>query len=377
MTKFRTLLAFMLVTAAPVGAQDASIVSRLGKDTVAIEQFNRSGNRLVGEFVRRVPAVQRLQYEVTLGSDGRPTSAIVRTRQPDGSPVATGAREIRLTFTADSVKREAVFADSTNTRMLAAKRALFVLPSPSLATLELLQIAQKSAPADSFQAVGLGNVGWYRLSATIGDTLRLSGGPYGFRVRFDNQSRLQSVDGFYTTNKITAVRGAGRMDIAAIAAKMTPMGPASGRGTARMNFSAGAIVSVDYGRPMVRERSVWGGTLVPFDSVWRTGANDATHMMTSRTLAFGDLTIPAGVYTLWTKHARDGTTLLISKQVGVWGTQYDSAQVLLRVPLQVAGTPEHVEEFTINVRNLGQNRGALDMVWGPSMVSANFQVRQP
>jgi hypothetical protein len=126
---------------------------------------------------------------------------------------------------------------------------------------------------------------------------------------------------------------------------------------------------------MVRERTVWGGTLVPFDSVWRTGANDATHLATSRELAFGDVVVPAGIYTLWVQHARTGTTLLISRQVGVWGTAFDAAQVLGRVPMTLAAAPDHVEEFTITVRSLGMNRGALDFAWGPSIATAMFMMR--
>jgi hypothetical protein len=49
------------------------------------------------------------------------------------------------------------------------------------------------------------------------------------------------------------------------------------------------MVVVDYGRPQVRERTVWGGTLVPFDSVWRAGANDATHLFTTRPLTLGSV----------------------------------------------------------------------------------------
>ena len=357
-------------------AQEAALVYRLGKDTVAIEQYTRTSSRFAGEYVRRLPTIQRVQYDVTLGADGRPTRAVVRQRQADGSPLAGGPTELRLTFGADSVKRELVFADSTSTRTLPARRALFVLTSPSGATLELLHLAQKAAPADSFQAIGLGAVvGWFRLERTVGDTMRVSGGPYAFRVRFDTQGRLQSLDGFYTTNKMAGLRTNGGLDLGAIASRMTPMGLASARGTARMNFGPGAIVSIDYGRPQVRERSVWGGTLVPYDSVWRTGANDATHLTTAHALAFGDVTIPAGLYTLWTVHSRSGTTLLVSKLIGVWGTQYDSTQVIARIPLQMASTPEHVEEFTITVRNLGQNRGAIDLAWGGSVASAGFVVR--
>ena len=59
-------------------AQEAALVYRLGKDTVAIEQYTRTSSRFAGEYVRRLPTIQRVQYDVTLGADGRPTRAVVR-----------------------------------------------------------------------------------------------------------------------------------------------------------------------------------------------------------------------------------------------------------------------------------------------------------
>ena len=132
------------------------------------------------------------------------------------------------------------------------------------------------------------------------------------------------------------------------------------------------MVLIDYGRPMVRERTVWGGTLVPFDSVWRAGANDAAHLFTTRTLALGNLTLAPGMYTLWVQHTRAGTFLIVNKQTGQWGTQYDAAQDIGRVQMQMAATPSHVEEFTVAVKALAGNRGAIEMSWGPHVFIVPF-----
>ena len=123
---------------------------------------------------------------------------------------------------------------------------------------------------------------------------------------------------------------------------------------------------------MVRARTVWGGALVPFDSVWRAGANDATHLFTTRVLTFGQLVVPPGSYTLWIQHTRNGTFLIVNRQTGQWGTQYDPAQDVGRIPMQIAPTAGHVEEMTVTVRNLGANRGAIDFTWGPSSATAMF-----
>src|SRR4051812_20466704 len=74
----------------------------------------------------------------------------------------------------------------------------------------------------------------------------------------------------------------------------------------------GNRVTVVYGRPYTKDpksgepRKIWGG-LVPFGKIWRTGADEATLLITQKPIAFGETTIPAGAYTLWTLPNEDGS----------------------------------------------------------------------
>ena len=111
---------------------------------------------------------------------------------------------------------------------------------------------------------------------------------------------------------------------------------------------------------------------MPFDSVWRAGANDATHLFTTRTLALGTMTLAPGMYTLWVQHTRSGTFLIVNKQTGQWGTQYDVTQDIGRVALQVTAALSHVEEFTIVVKALTGTRGAIEMSWGSNVLTVPF-----
>lgn len=360
--------------AAEAAAQStASFVYRLGKDTVAIEQYTRTATGMSGEMVQRSgAAVARFQYTITLAKNGRPLMASIKRTNADGSLPPNTPRDTRFTVTADSIVREAVFADSTQRRAFAAKQALINFPTYIYGPTELLAAIRKGGSADSIPALGLaGNLGFSGLATAGGDSVRLRGGAYAMNLRFDASNKLQSVDGSYTTNKMIATRGAS-LDLAAITKSMKPTGVLSLRETARGAFGQGGIVLVDYGRPSVRDRTVWGGALVPFDTIWRTGANDATHLFTSRTLTMGDAVVPPGAYTLFVQHTRNGTFLIVNKQVGVWGTVYSAANDLARIPMQMTATPSHVEEFTIVVRSLAPTRGAIEMSWGPSMVSASF-----
>jgi hypothetical protein len=330
---------------------------------------------MTGEMVQRSgAAVARYQYTITLGKNGRPTTASITRLNADGSLPPNSPSPTRFTVTADSIVREAVFADSTQRRAFAAKQAMINFPTFIYGPTELLAgLAKSKAAVDSIPALGLaGNLGFTGIVPAGGDSVRLRGGAYAMILRFDANNTLQRVDGSYTTNKSTATRGAGGLDIAAIAKSMKPTGTLSLRETARGAFGQGGMVLIDYGRPSVRDRSVWGGTLVPFDTVWRTGANDATHLFTSRTLTMGDLVVPPGAYTLFVQHTRTGTWLIVNKQVGQWGTVYSAANDLGRVPMQMTAAPSHVEEFTITVRSLGPTRGAIEMSWGPSTMSVPF-----
>ena len=370
----------MSLSAPPLLAQPAALVYRLGKDTVAIEQYTRTATSLQGDMVQRNgAAVTRLQYQVSLGKDGTPTAATVKRLQPDGTPAATGARETRFQFTADSVVREVVFADSVQRRAFKAQKALLVSPTFVYGLTELAAMVRKSGKsADSIPSIGMtGGLGYVGLTAVGGDTVRLRGGPYAMVLRFDATSKLLSVDGTFTTNKSIATRSAGGLDMTAIAKAMKPTGTLSTRDVARGAFGQGGMVLVDYGRPSVRERSVWGGTLVPFDSVWRAGANDATHLFTTRELVAGGTTVPPGMYSLFVQHTRNGTFLIVNKQTGQWGTVYNPALDVVRIPMTLTDVSQFVEELTVTVRALGGPNGAIEFAWGPKVASAKFVAQVP
>lgn len=376
----RFLLLSTLLPAA-LSAQSASVVYRLGKDTVAIEQYTRTATSLSGEMVQRSgAAVARVRYSMTLGKNGRPTGASLVRLAADGSLPPNTPKETRFTITADSIVREMVFADSVQRRAFAAQQAFVNFPVFVYGPMEVLAAIRKAGGAtDSLPALGAtGNLGYTGFAAMSGDSVRLKGAPYAMILRLDGKQLLLSVDGTLTTNKSVGTRSAAGVDLAAIAKTMKPTGVLSLREVARGGFGQGGIVLVDYSRPQVRERTVWGGTLVPFDSVWRAGANDATHLFTTRTLTFGapggELVVPPGQYTLFVQHTRTGTWLIVNKQTGQWGTVYNAANDLGRVALTLAPNKDHMEEFTIMVKSLSPARGTLELAWGPSAATVPFAV---
>lgn len=121
-------------------------------------------------------------------------------------------------------------------------------------------------------------------------------------------------------------------------------------------------ILVHYSAPSMRGRTIMGG-LVPFERVWRTGANAATTLITQQDVRIGDLLVPKGTYTLYTIPTATNWTLIVNKQTGQWGTQYDQAQDLGRVPMTVRAIDEPVETFAIAVEPRGPKKGVLELTW--------------
>ncbi len=150
--------------------------------------------------------------------------------------------------------------------------------------------------------------------------------------------------------------------------------PASPRGAAEVTID-GQKISVDYGRPSVKGRKVMGG-LVPYDQVWRTGANKATHLTTEADLMIGNLTVPKGTYTLFTLPTAKGWKLIINKKTGQWGIPYQhEAEELGRVDMKVTALQAAVEQFTISL-TAAKSGGTFTLDWEMTSASIAFQVKK-
>ena len=119
----------------------------------------------------------------------------------------------------------------------------------------------------------------------------------------------------------------------------------------------GAKVSIEYGRPYMRGRKIVGG-LVPYGRVWRTGADQSTTLTTDAPLVIGGTAVPAGRVTLYTLPSPQGWKLIINKQVGQWGTEYNEAQDLARVDMTSKTLTAPVDQFTITI-----DGGQLKLAW--------------
>jgi hypothetical protein len=133
----------------------------------------------------------------------------------------------------------------------------------------------------------------------------------------------------------------------------------------------GANISVEYGRPSLKGRSE--AQLMPPGKIWRTGADEATTLKTDKSLMFGSTMVPPGTYTLYTVPGEKDVQLVINKQTGQWGTQYDEKQDLARVPMTVTKNAAPVEQMTINMQDTAKG-GELHINWGTMSARVPFMV---
>lgn len=134
----------------------------------------------------------------------------------------------------------------------------------------------------------------------------------------------------------------------------------------------GAQITVNYGRPSKRGRAVFD-SLVPYGSVWRTGANAATAFTTTKPLMIGSLMVPAGSYTLFTIPGKASWQLIVNKQTGQWGLEYDATKDLGRVEMKVETLPAVVEMMAIKVVP-GAKGGVLRVEWDRTAATVAFVV---
>jgi Protein of unknown function (DUF2911) len=131
--------------------------------------------------------------------------------------------------------------------------------------------------------------------------------------------------------------------------------------TADVNLG-GKTIAIVYSQPSMRGRKIMGD-LVPYGKVWRTGANAATTLTTPVDLTIGGTAVPAGKYTLYSLPGENSWKLIINKQTGQWGTEYEEGQDLARVEMKVSQTPSPVEQFSISWNKKSESQADLTMAW--------------
>lgn len=171
---------------------------------------------------------------------------------------------------------------------------------------------------------------------------------------------------------------------AALAAQPVPLQPPRKSPHETISRKAGNNrVTIVYGRPYTKDprtgetRKIWGG-LVPYDKIWRLGADEATLFITQKPLDFGGVTVPAGAYSLFLLPSADGSAqLIVNREIGQWGIDpYHTDNELARLPLEKRTLAKPVEQFTMGIDNGVPGGGLLTIAWENIEYIARFAVKK-
>src|SRR5271155_4989579 len=151
-------------------------------------------------------------------------------------------------------------------------------------------------------------------------------------------------------------------------------GKPSPAASATCDLGGGKTVKTNYSSPRMKGRKIYG-ELVPFGEVWRTGANEATTVVTSVDVMIGGKSVPAGSYTIFTVPPADKWTLIVNKKTGEWGIPYKyESDELARVDMKVSKLSSPMEDFTISYDKSGSGC-TLNLAWETTKASVGISAK--
>ena len=356
-----------------------TLLTKLGSDTIAIEQFSRTARHMEGTLVSRVPGTRVSRYSVDLAANGTPTRADYSVRRGDGTPIPGELQSLSVRYGTDSVYIVGHRSAGDTSRAFAARGEILPYATNSYGLYELALARLLAAGRDSIQFALVPLTLQVRTTTPLavklvgGDSARIDFFGNPLFVRHDGRGGILLLDGSRTTLKVRVER-VGATDVEALGRiwslseqAATPFGQPSTRDTVRATLGA-AHVWIDYGRPALRGRDVWTNGVLG-DTLWRTGANAATELRSDVDLVVGGAAVPAGRYTLWTATTPSGYRLVINRQPG---NVYDAKRDLVRVPLRENRVVDPVERFTIGLVPQAGTSALLTFSWGTKQLSVSI-----
>ncbi len=388
----------LLVSCGPTPpAEHYGFITQLGNDTISVESVTRQGNALTSDEVDRFPRVRLRHTVIKLSADGSIRHLVMDIHTPS-EPANERERKVIANVTDDSVHISKTDGTGTVNRDFATGGSIVVAHVPQMYSLYELYFATALKHAAAFR-LATGNTvdmrqfyidrEFDRFPLGRAYVRLLDGGKMEIthdwlsgtgEASMDSNYHMLSYSGDRTTYKVEVSRLASPPDVKTIAEQYEAM--EANTGTVRqlsvrdtmLAKIGNAMFTVDYGRPLLRGRKLLGDVL-PYDRVWRTGANAATQFTTSAPIKLAGMQVPAGKYTLWTAPHTNGVDLIVNRQTGQWGTEYDGSRNLGIAGMTTELPSVPVEEFTISIVPGDALHGTLVMEWGSFRWTAPIEVQ--
>jgi hypothetical protein len=372
-------------------------LTMLGHDTISIEGITRQGNTLTSDEVDRFPTVRIRHTVVTLNDDGSIRHLVMNIYTPS-EPSGQRNRKVVADVANNKVRLSKTDSTGTVNRDFSTGGSIVVAHVPQMYSLyELYFVAAlKQATASKLAAGSPVKMRQFYIDREfdrfpLGEAIvkPLDGARIEIthdwlsgtgEAMMDAANNMLGYSGARTTYDVQVKRLATPPDVKDIADRFEAKEKEGGlvkslsvRDTVRARIG-NAIFTVDYGRPLLRGRTLLGD-VIPFDYVWRTGANAATQFTTSTPIRLAGMQVPAATYTLFTSPNKNGVDLIVNKQTGQWGTEYNPAFNLGRARMISEAATATVEEFTISIIPDDNRHGTLVFEWGSFRWTAPIEVQ--
>lgn len=129
-------------------------------------------------------------------------------------------------------------------------------------------------------------------------------------------------------------------------------------------------ITIEYSRPSAKGRAIFGD-LVPYDKIWRTGANSATKITFGEEVKINNQTVAAGTYALYTKPGKSSWTIMLYKDLKLGGdvSNYKVENELMNFTVPSKQIGDTIETFTINIDAISANKANIVLSWASTKVS--------
>lgn len=133
-------------------------------------------------------------------------------------------------------------------------------------------------------------------------------------------------------------------------------------------------IKVVYGQPYRRDRVIFGD-VVPFNQVWRTGANEATEILITNDVLLNDNLVEAGIHSLFSIPGEENWTVILNNALGEWGAfSYDENLDYLRFDVPVRNAPSTIEAFSISFDDSRDNIYSMFLTWEDVLLEIEIEL---
>jgi hypothetical protein len=359
----------------------ASFVAKLGTDTVIVETYNMLPNHLYGKAFLRYPEDQIGVFDFHFYPDGSIKHYSMSFMNPDNSYVTSSSGTQGVYCENDTCTWFASWGGDQKTEYV-NKRQVNHMDfiggwTPTLSLIEwncmrLIMSGKQSLPITMLNDyIGVRHVA---VSKGNGDTLIFGGDFLEYtKIKTTPEGRILAYDGTATpwNYLVTKLEPINVDEVAKRMSKKPKIGIPSP--TLKVDFSIGYdTIGLSYGRPFKRGRKIFGG-VVPYDSIWRTGANDPTKINLPYDIQFGKQVIPKGEYSLYTIPSVNEWTLIFNTDLKQWPTEPDRSKDFALIPMEVRKATRQTDQFTITIDST-KGGGIIKFIWDETEAFVPFNI---